>query len=322
MTTLRAAAVQAEPVILDAAATLEKAATVVGNAADQGADLIVFPEAFVPGYAQWAHSARFDDPKHKAAYARLARNSLRLPAELGPVMEAASEAQATVVLGVTERDATTPGTLYNTLAVVGPDGSFLGKHRKLVPTHHERTVYGYGGGETLRAFEVGGVRFGGLVCWNNFMPMARQALYQQGIHVYLAPTADDTEAWQTAMQFIARESRAFVVAPCLLQRKSSFPDDWELAGDAAWDAENEWNERGGSCILAPDGSYLADPVYEDETILTADLDLDLIAAERQTFDPAGHYGRTDVLKLTVEGLEPLGPEQAPGPVVKRVRRTA
>lgn len=300
---LRVAAVQAEPVLLDAAASLQKAVDLVHQAADRGARLVLFPETFVPGYAQWSHSARFEDEAHKAVYARLARNSLLVPEDLDLIQAVAKERQVTVVLPVTEKTQRTPGTLFNTMAVFGPDGRFLGKHRKLVPTHHERTVYGYGDGDTLRAFEVDGVRFGGLLCWNNYMPLARAALYQQGIQIYLAPTADDLDSWQNTMQFIARESRCFVVCAALLQRKASFPADWELRDDPAWLQEDEWNERGGSCILAPDGSYLAPPVYQEETILVADLDLDRVVAERMTFDPMGHYGRPEVLRLDVDGLD-------------------
>ncbi len=308
MSRLTVAAVQAHPVVLDAQACLEKAIGLIGEAAEQGAELIVFPETFVPGYCQWAHSAPFEDEVHKVAYARLADNSLILPDDLDPVAQAATEADATVVLPVTETDPATPGTLYNTMAVLDPDGGYLGHHRKLVPTHHERTVYGYGGGETMRAFETTTrdgtpLRFGGLLCWNNHMPLARYALYQQGIQVYLAPTADDLESWQTAMRFIAHESRCFVVAPALLQHKDDFPADWELADEPAWQAEPGWNERGGTCIVGPDGVYMATPVYEQETILTAEIDLADTIAERQTFDPAGHYARSEVLDLTVHGLE-------------------
>lgn len=304
MPPLRVAAVQAEPVLMDAKATLAKAADLVRQAGRDGARLVVFPETFVPAYAQWAHSARFEDAKHKAVFARLARNSVRVPEDLAVVADAARRANATVAIGVTEHvDGESPANLYNTLAVFGPDGAFRGKHRKLVPTHHERTVYRYGDGDTMRAFEHEGVRFGGLLCWNNFMPLARYALYQQGIQLWLAPTADDLPSWQTAMQFIARESRSFVISPVLIQRKSHFPVDWELRGDPAWEAENEWNERGGSCILGPDGSYLAGPVYDEETILYADCDLDRVVAERLTFDPSGHYARPEVLGVSVRGLE-------------------
>ncbi len=313
MAVLRVAAIQAEPVILDAKATLSKACDLIRDAGANGARLAVFPETFVPGYAQWAHSARFEDAAHKKAYARLARNSLVLPRDLAPLQDAARRAGCAIAIGVTERSERTPGTLANTLAYIGADGTFLGKHQKLTPTHHERTVYGYGPGDgsvegsgappgtAVTTVKVDDARIGGLLCWNNYMPLARYALYEQGIHVYLAPTADDRPQWQTAMQFIAQESRAFVISPCLLQRKSSFPEDWELRGDPAWESENEWNERGGTSILGPDGAYLAEPVYEQETILYADLDLDRVVEERLTFDPVGHYGRAEVLGLRGSG---------------------
>jgi len=254
MRELTVAAVQAEPVVLDAEACLAKAAEKVRQLPE--ADLVAFPETFVPGYAHWSHDASFEDDDHKALHARLARNSLRLPEDLGPVREAAREAEAALALPVTERTEETPGTLYNTIAYLGPDGSFLGKHRKLVPTHHERTVHGYGDGAGLRAVETRGTRMAGLLCWENYMPLARAALYQQGIEIYLAPTADDLDSWQTTMQHVARESRCFVVAPAILQRKDAFPDDFELADRRSWQEEPRVNEAGGSVILGPDGTVL------------------------------------------------------------------
>lgn len=301
MPELTVAALQAEPAVLDRKACLAKAVDLVGDVAD--ADLIAFPETFVPGYPQWAHDAAFEDEDHKALHARLARNALTLPDDLDPVADAARRADATVALPVVEVAEESPGTLYNTIAVVGPDGTFLGRHRKLVPTHHERTVFAHGDGETMRAFEVDGVAFGGLLCWENYMPLARAALYRQGIQVYLAPTADDLDAWQTTMEHIARESRCFVVSPALLQTKSAFPDDFELAGRDAWEREPDVNERGGSAIYGPDGRRVEGPVYDEEAVLTATLDLDRTVAERQTFDPAGHFARPEVLDLTVRGLD-------------------
>lgn len=316
---LRVACVQAEPVILDAAASLDKAVRLIGAAADQGARFIVFPETFVPGYAQWTHSARFESKPHQALHARLCRESVRVPDDLDGVAAAAHDADVVVVLPVTEVDPRTPGTPYNTMAVFGRapghrPGAFLGKHRKLVPTHHERAAYGYGTGETMRAFAATmtgtdgtseTVRFGGLLCWNNYMPLARAALYAQGIRLYVAPTADDRDPqWQDAMRFIAHESRCFVMGVGLIQRKSSFPHDFELRDTPEWQAEDEWNERGGSCIVAPDGTYVAAPVWKKETLVVGDVDLDATVAARQTFDPSGHYGHRD-LRLDVAGLEPL-----------------
>lgn len=289
---------------MDAKGSLAKAAHLIRQAGDKGARFILFPETFVPAYPQWAHSARFEDPKHKAAFARLARNSVRVPEDVGIISDAAKRARSSVAIGLTELDGgESPASLYNTLAVFGPNGAYLGKHRKLVPTHHERTIYRNGNGDTLRAFHVDGLTFGGLLCWNNFMPLARYALYRQGIQLWLAPTADDLASWAVAMRYIARESRCFVISAALLQRRSHFPDDWELRGDPAWEGENEWNEAGGSCIVGPDGEFIVEPVYKEETILTADVDLNRVVEERLTFDPSGHYARSEVLRLHVDGLD-------------------
>lgn len=300
MPTLTVAAVQAEPEVLDAKAGLAKA---VDHVERVEADLLAFPETFVPGYPHWSHDAAFESAPHKALHARLAKNSLVLPDDLDPVQEAAAEAGTTVVLPVVETTRQAPGTLYNTIAVIGPDGTFEGKHRKLVPTHHERTAFAHGDGAGMRAFEVDGVTFGGLLCWENYMPLARAALYEQGIQLYLAPTADDLDSWQTTVQHIARESRCFVLAPALFQTKDAFPDDFELADEEPWQREPHVNERGGTVILGPDGATLEGPVYGEETVLTARLDLDRVLAERQTFDPAGHFSRPEVLDLTVHGLD-------------------
>jgi len=301
MSELTLACVQAEPVVLDATASMAKTVDLVR--VNDDADVIAFPETFVPGYAHWAHDASFESDAHKRLHARLVNEALTLPDDLGPIQDAASAADATVVLPVTETDPDTPGTPYNTIAVIGPDGSYRGKHRKLVPTHHERTVYGYGDGDTMQAFEHRGTRLGGLLCWENYMPLARAALYQQGIQLYVAPTADDRDDWQTAMRFVAHEARCFVIAPALYQTKDAFPEDFELADTQAWHEEPHVNEAGGSAIFAPDGTVIEGPTYEKETTLTATVTVEDTIAERQTFDPAGHFARDEVLDLTLHGLE-------------------
>ena len=172
-------------------------------------------------------------------------------------------------------------------------------HRKLVPTNHERLVWGQGDGEGLRAVETGIGRIGGLICWENYMPLARFALYESGVEIYIASTADDGDAWQATLVHIARESRAFVISPCHFQRGSSYPEDFPLRDEIAG---LDPLGRGGSAILAPDGSYLAGPLYDEEAILYADLDPQRLAEERQRFDAAGHYHRPDVLELTVRSL--------------------
>ena len=299
--TVRVAWVQVEPVILDRAATIDKLATLTAEAAQAGANLVVFPETFIPAYpsSAWAKAlAGWADPRAKAAFALLRRESLDVPGDderrLGAI---AQEHGVWLVTGVNEVDPEHPGTIYNSLLYHAPDGTLAQHHRKLVPTNHERLVWGQGDGGGLRAIATSVGRLGGLICWENYMPLARFALYESGVEVYIASTADDGDAWQATLVHIARESRAFVVAPCHFQRSTSYPDDFPLRELIEG---HEILGRGGSAVLAPDGSYLAGPLYDDEAILYADLDPQRLYEERQRFDPAGHYHRPDVLKLTVE----------------------
>jgi nitrilase len=301
-TRVRVACVQAEPVILDRDATIEKLAQLTADAAAAGAQLVVFPETFVPAYpsSRWAKAlAGWADPRAKEAFALLRRESLEVPSpaerRLG---EIAREHDVWLVTGVNEVDPERPGTIYNALLYHGPDGTLALHHRKLVPTNHERLVWGPGDGSGLRAFETSVGRIGGLICWENYMPLARFALYESGVEIYIASTADDGDEWQATLVHIARESRAFVVAPAHFQRGTSYPEDFPLR--ELLDGVDVLG-RGGSAVLAPDGSYLAGPLYDDEGILFADLDPDRLFAERQRFDPAGHYHRPDVFRLDVAG---------------------
>jgi nitrilase len=294
------ACVQAEPVVLDRAATIDKLARLTGEAAAGGAQLVVFPETFVPAYPSsvWARAlAGWADPRAKAAFAMLARESVEVPGpDADRLGEIAREHGVWLVTGVNERDPERPGTLYNALLYHAPDGRLALHHRKLVPTNHERLVWGQGDGRGLRAIETGLGRVGGLICWENYMPLARFSLYESGVEIYIASTADDGEAWQATLVHIARESRAFVVAPSHFQRASAYPDDFPLRELIA---ERDVIGRGGSAILAPDGSYLAGPLYDEEGVLTARLEPDRLWEERQRFDPVGHYHRPDVLGLMV-----------------------
>jgi nitrilase len=297
------ACVQAEPVVLDREATIEKLSSLTAEAAAGGASLVVFPETFVPAYPSsvWARAlAGWADPRAKAAFAQLARESVEVPGPAADRLgEVAREHGVWLVTGVNERDPARPGTLYNTLLYHAPDGTLAVKHRKLVPTNHERLVWGQGDGGGLRAVETGLGRIGGLICWENYMPLARFSLYESGVEIYIASTADDGDAWQATLVHIARESRAFVVSPCHFQRSSAYPDDFPLAELLEG---HEVIGRGGSAILAPDGSYLAGPLYGEEGILTAELDPARLDEERQRFDPSGHYHRPDVLSLSVRPL--------------------
>jgi nitrilase len=297
---VKVACVQAEPVILDRDATLDKLADITAEAAREGAELVVFPETFVSVYpsSTWSRAlAGWTDPKAKAAFAQLVRSAVEVPGPAADRLAAiAREHGVWLVTGVNETDPAHNGTVYNALLYHSPDGTLALKHRKLVPTNHERLIWGQGDGGGLRAFETTLGRIGGLICWENYMPLARFALYESGIEIYIASTADDSEAWQSTLVHIARESRSFVVAPCHFQRASSYPADFPLR-DLIEGVD--LISRGGSAILAPDGSYLAGPLYEAEAILYAELDPARLLEERQRFDAAGHYHRPDVLQLTV-----------------------
>jgi nitrilase len=289
---LTAACVQAEPVLFDRAATVERVAELAAEAARNSARIVLFPEAFIPAYPanRWVRflAAGGDG---KPIYAKLARESLEVP---GPdterLGEIAREQDLWLAVGANEL---ARGTIYNALLVFSPDGKLALHHRKLMPTNHERLVWGLGDGNGLEAIETDLGRVGGLICWENLMPLARFALYETGVEIYLAPTADDSEQWHDSIRHIARESRAFVLSCCVFQRASSYPDDIPLA-----DGE-ELVGRGGSAILAPDGSYLAGPAWDEEAILYAELDPQRLYEERQRFDPAGHYHRPDVFSLRV-----------------------
>jgi nitrilase len=294
------ACVQVEPVILDRARTIARLGERTAEAAAAGAGLVVFPETFVPAYPSsiWAKAlAGWGEPGAKEAFALLHRESLEVPGPDSDRLGAtAREHGVWLVVGVNELDPGRPGTIYNSLLYYSPAGELALHHRKLVPTNHERLVWGPGDGRGLRAIETPIGRLGGLICWENYMPLARFSLYESGVEIYIASTADDGAAWQATLVHIARESRAFVVAPCHFQRAGSYPADFPLAKLIEG---HDLLGRGGSAILGPDGAYLAGPLYEEEGILYAELDPARLAEERQRFDPAGHYHRPDVLSLTV-----------------------
>lgn len=294
------ACVQAEPVILDRERTLDRLEALAAESARNGAELVVFPETFVPVYpsSRWAKAfAGWQNEGAKETFARIAQNSIAVgsPSERR-LAACARELGIWLVTGVNEVEPERPGTIYNALLYHAPDGTLALHHRKLVPTNHERLIWGQGDGRGLHAVETGFGRLGGLVCWENYMPLARFALYESGVEIYVASTADDGDAWQATLVHIARESRAYVVSPSAFQRASSYPDDFPLRAEL--DGAGMLG-RGGSAILAPDGSYLAGPLYDEEGILYAELDPARLLAERQRFDPVGHYHRPDVLRLGI-----------------------
>ncbi len=271
------ACAQVEPALFDRDATIDRIAEVAAEVGGKGAQLVLFPEAFIPVYPsnRWVRFLAGGQDS-KSAWAKLARSSLEIPSpESDRIGEIAREHGLWLAVGANELDR---GSIYNALLLYGTDGALALHHRKLVPTNHERLVWGQGTGAGLEAVETGLGRVGGLICWENFMPLARFSLYESGVEIYLAPTAEDSEQWHDSMKHIARESRAFVLSCCVLQRASSFPEDVKLAeGD-------ELIGRGGSAILAPDGTYLAGPLWDEEGILYAELDPQRLYEERQRFE--------------------------------------
>jgi nitrilase len=295
---VRVAAVQAAPVFLDREATISKAAALMSEAAGNGAQLVVFPESFVPCYPVWLWSGRAD--VETEAFSRLYANAVDVPgAATACLSEAARSTGVALAIGVTERESTySRGTLYNTLLMFDASGELVLHHRKLMPTYKERTVWGQGDGSSLVTVGLNGIRVGGLLCWENLMPLARQALYAQGEQIHLAPTADTGAAWQSSLRHIAYEGRVFVVSCCQVLHRGSFPGDPALTG---FPAQAGWLITGGTAIVSPGGDcdYLAGPVYGEETILYADLDLETVVAAKHSFDVAGHYARPDVLELRI-----------------------
>lgn len=290
-----AAAVQAAPVFLDREATIEKAARLTKEAAANGAGLVVFPEAFVPGYPDWAW--RTTPWSDQAWYERLYDQSVELP---GPAADAlgcvAQEAETFLAIGVTEREG---GTLYDTLVYFGPEGKLLGRHRKLMPTGAERLVWGQGDGSGLPVLDTPFGRLGGLICWESYMPLARAALYAQGIDVYVAPTWDNSDVWVPTLRHIAKEGRVYVIGVTSCLRGSDVPRDLPRAADL-YGGDDDWMARGNATICGPDGAVLAGPLEEAEGILYAEIDATHARTSRRQFDAVGHYARPDVLRLVVD----------------------
>ena len=288
--TLTVAAVQATPVFLDRAATVEVVARQVA-AAD--AELVAFPESFVPGYPDWVW--RRSPMSDGDWYARLVANAVRVDSsDLDPVRDAARDAGSSVAIGVTERSPS--DTLYNSVVYIDAMGDVAGRHRKLVPTGAERLVWGNGNDHLLTVIEVGGVRVGSLICWENYMPLARVAMYERGVDVLLAPTWDNSDEWVPTLRHIAKEGQIFVVGVTAFLRGSDVPRDLSDAAEL-YGGEDDFMSRGNTTIVAPGGEVIAGPLIGEAGVVTAELDLSRIAAGRRMFDPTGHYARPDVLSL-------------------------
>jgi nitrilase len=301
VSTFKIAAVQASPVFLDRDATLAKALELIAEAGRSGARLVVFPEAFIPTYPDWVW--RVPPGQHRIladAYAELLEQSVEIP---GPVTDelsrAARQAGVYVVMGLNERNAqASNASLYNTLLYIDPEGYLMGKHQKLVPTAPERMVWAQGDGSTLEVYDTSLGKLSGLICWENYMPLARYSLYAWGTQIYLAPTWDSGEPWLSTLRHIAKEGRVYVVGCAIAMRKEDIPDRLEFKAKYYSEA-GEWLNKGGSAIVSPDGKFIAGPLDEEEGIIYAEVDPRQMRGPKWNLDVAGHYARPDVFRLTV-----------------------
>lgn len=300
---VRVAVVQAAPVIMDRDATVDKTIRLTHEAGEKGAKIVIFPEAFIPAYPRGLSFGSKIGSRTKEGrqdWFRYWDNSIEVPSQSTELLgEAARKAGVYLVIGVIERDQeTSGGTLYCTVLFFSPEGKLLGKHRKLKPTAAERVVWGEGDGSTLPVFETPYGKIGALICWENYMPLARAAMYAKGIQLYIAPTADARESWQATIRHIAMEGRCFVLSCNQYVTKDMYPVD--LACYDELGSSPDIMSSGGSAIVGTLGEYVVEPIYGKEDILITDLDLRDIAYSQLDFDPVGHYSRPDVFTLIVD----------------------
>jgi nitrilase len=296
------AIVQAPPVFLDRHETLQRAVDYVRQAAAEGAQMIVFPEAYVPGYPAWVWRLRpgNDWGLNEGLHALLLEQAVDLErGDLDPLCDAAARHGVTVLVGVDERESgLSRATLYNSYLVIGADGKLLNRHRKLMPTNPERMVWGFGDGSGLNVVDTPCGRVGTLICWENFMPLARYSLYAQGVEIYIAPTYDSGDDWIGSLRHIAREAGCWVVGSGNLLRGADLALDLDGYGELYPDAE-EWVNPGDSVVIAPGGELVAGPLRREQGILYAELDPARSGIARRALDVAGHYARPDVFQLQV-----------------------
>lgn len=302
---VRVAVVQAAPALFDTTRALQKLADLTVDAARQRAELVIFPEAFIGGYPKghdFGVSVGIRTPEGREEFRRLFESAVEVP---GPAAEfigsVARDHAVHLVVGVIERDG---GTLYCSALIFGPNGSLLGKHRKLMPTAMERVIWGSGDGSTLPVVPTPVGRVGAVICWENYMPLLRTAMYAKGVELYCAVTVDDRETWVPTVRHIALEGRCFVLSACQFMRRTDLPSGYPTD---RFPAGQDVLIRGGSCVVGPLGELLAGPVYGEERVLTADLDRADLARAKFDFDVVGHYARPDVFRLRVneQPMEPV-----------------
>ena len=291
------ATAQIAPVFLDKVKTVQKACEAILEAGDKGAELIVFPEAFISGYPDWVWLI----PNSKGAdlnelYVKLVENSVSVPDDATrKLCEAAKKAKIHVVMGMHERNSETSGaSLFNSLLFIDNKGLIVGKHRKLIPTGGERLIWSQGDGSTLNSYNTSIGKIAGLICWENFMPLARNAIYESGAQILATPTWDKSPNWLQSMQHIAREGGLFVISACMAIKIDDIPDEYEFK--KLYPEGREWINVGNSAIIAPNGQILAGPLEAEEGILYAEIDLDQIIKAKRMFDAVGHYSRPDVFR--------------------------
>jgi nitrilase len=296
------AIIQESPVFLDRDKTIQKAITLVEQAAHSGAELVIFPEAFIPGYPSWIWRLRpgGDWGTSEILHEKLLDNSVNIDrGDLQPLCEAARANKVTIVCGLNERDnKLSKSTLYNTAIIIGPDGTIVNHHRKLMPTNPERMVWGFGDGSGLKVVDTPIGRIGTLLCWENYMPLARYALYSQGIEIYIAPTYDSGDGWIGTLQHIAREACCWVVGCGVAFEYSDLPGDFPDK-DNLYSASEEWINPGDSVLIAPGGEITSGPMHNEKGVLYAEIDHKRTGIAKRALDITGHYSRPDIFTLHV-----------------------
>ncbi|NIP31225.1 MAG: carbon-nitrogen hydrolase family protein [Candidatus Dadabacteria bacterium] len=296
------ALIQKSSVLLDKEKTVEKAVSFVNEAADNGADLVVFTETFIPGYPAWIWRTRpgSDFRLCEDLYFLLMDNAVDLESDdLKPLYDAAKKNNITIVCGIEEKDSKlSKSTLYNTVIVINSDGSIINKHRKLMPTNPERMIWGTGDASGLKVLDTNAGRIGTLICWENYMPLARYTLYAQGVEIYIAPTYDCGDGWIGTLQHIAREGRCWVLGCGNILKGSNIPENFPEK-EKLYPDEEEWINEGDSVVIEPGGKIVAGPLRKEEGILYYEVDPKLSEKSKRSLDVAGHYSRPDIFTLHV-----------------------
>ena len=298
----KVAIVQESPILLNKQKTLELAVELVSKAATKGAELVVFPEAFISGYPAWIWRLRpgGDWGINEELHAKLIESAVDIDAnDLSPLCESAKVNNVSIVCGMNEKDSKLSGsTIYNSVAVIDSNGAIINRHRKLMPTNPERMVWGFGDGSGLKVVDTSVGKVGSLVCWENYMPLARYTLYSQGVEVYVAPTYDSGDGWIGTMQHIAREGRCWVICSGVALTRDDIPEDFPNRESLYPESEN-WINGGDSLVVAPGGEIVAGPMRNEKGLLFAEIDSTIVASSKRALDVAGHYSRPDVFTLNV-----------------------